>query len=782
MTGLTTSDMTTSSGFGLINASPYGSSNLVWTFQSGYYPQLYNFENGSGSSYSTTSPSSITVAAFAPSTSTQYQAWSALSVLPFFLSSSDATTSVGSQFSVPLISAQAVNSALSWTTSSSLITLPTGSSSIVTVGSTKGTATFQVADANGYTKLFYIYVGGFPYYVRGNYSGSSDSNDGLSWSTAFKTIQHAVDQSGCKTVYVAAGTYSQSSTTGDYAVHTSSTGNWNGWYNAFVIRPGINVYGGFPEYGTANNNRATISDRVVLSSNSTYKTVLQGGTNTRVLAPTYSYAFWNASQFTSATWDGFVLTGANMTTNPGQTFACGGGAFIGYNCTLSNSIVENNAVNSNDGGGVLLYGGTLRNCIIRFNTASSSGRAGGVGIGNGNSKVINCLIYGNSDSYDSSTSKHGAGGILFYDNSSALGSNNSSPCYLINNTIANNTNSSHSTGVFVTSGQWAENLYVYNNAVWSNSFDVSNGTGTNYVQYNGFPSSVSGTGNIVLSSSNATGTNPPYFSAPTNTSSASYRIASSSSVLVNAASRTVSSLVPSTDIRGITRGTSTSMGCYEYVSLRYFVNGSTGVDNKNTNGFSWTLPFKTLQYAIDQCSDPADSAQIWVAAGSYTPTKNQNGSTVSNETSTFVLKPGVSVYGGFTGSQSTEYSSTESIMLEYLNHRNLKFNVSLLTSNSIASKALINCPLTGNTSGALLDGFFITGAASGSYAVLVDSATIRNCKIISNSGGGIKLNTAGSAYNVVVANNGGAGVSLAGNAKVVNATIANNTGYGIFSD
>ena len=61
-----------------------------------------------------------------------------------------------------------------------------------------------------------------------------------------------------------------------------------------------------------------------------------------------------------------------------------------------------------------------------------------------------------------------------------------------------------------------------------------------------------------------------------------------------------------------------------------------------STGISWQLAMGDLQKAIDQVS-LAGGGEVWVAAGSYYPTKSKN------RKASFHLKPGVKVYGGFAG-------------------------------------------------------------------------------------------------------------------------------------
>jgi hypothetical protein len=816
ITGLTTAQMITSSGPGLVNGSPYGTANQVWVFTSGFYPQLYNFKNGTGSSYSITSPAAITVPAL--TTSSDMQAWSALSTAPLNLNTADNTVTVAHNFTTPMTSPANGSLALTWggayqSTDAGRLSFSNDAAGDISLLKT-GTATFVAIDAGGRDKPFFIKItsvtnsgGGLgtnpPYiYVR---QGGKGAKTGVDWADALPSVQEAVEiataYSPAPAVWVAAGDYyrdpGQNSTT-DYAPYNVVTGkNWNGIANNFVMRDGVNVYGAFPENGNSTNSDASgyvadMTTRLPMSSLALYKTTLHGtdgpGDNTpnqRVLGVPYSNVFpAPATKFTTSTkWDGFTLTGANMTSTTVVDQFCGGGAFTIPNDTLSDCIIENNTVGglTNDGGGVLMAGGALKRCIIRNNTANGSAGSMGAGIcmSNGGCVVINCLIYNNQG-----TAATGGSGIIYQP---AAGSA-ATASYLINNTVANNNPTVANTQYNQSGGT----VYLYNNAFYFNYVNVASGTFTE--NYNAWPSGeysfTKNTTSYNLSTSNTSsvpsGTVIPWFGYPTTNANANYRLQSTSG-LINIGGtngQTTGNLIPTNDIRRMTRTSPVDIGCYEYLTVRYFVNSSTGKDEASY-GINWTTPMKTIQYALDMY-DPFDYPQVWVAAGSgsYIPSKNASGTVSTGSDATFALKKNLSVYGGFAGNQSTEFPATESAVTGILNARNLKTNKTVLSGSTTSSTSVVSYNSSDYShSNALLDGFTITGAASGSYAVQVpDSSTVENCKIIINGGGGLSPGNATNAYNILVADNGAIGINLTGvNAKIINATIANNTGVGIYS-
>ena len=68
-------------------------------------------------------------------------------------------------------------------------------------------------------------------------------------------------------------------------------------------------------------------------------------------------------------------------------------------------------------------------------------------------------------------------------------------------------------------------------------------------------------------------------------------------------------------------------------------------ENGRSTGISWQLATGDLQAAIDEVAD-AGGGEVWVAMGSYFPTRNKN------RAISFQLRPGVKLYGGFNGTES----------------------------------------------------------------------------------------------------------------------------------
>ena len=154
------------------------------------------------------------------------------------------------------------------------------------------------------------------------------------------------------------------------------------------------------------------------------------------------------------------------------------------------------------------------------------------------------------------------------------------------------------------------------------------------------------------------------------------------------------------------------------------------------NGLSWGTAYTTLQQAINT-APTCLPLQIWVAAGTYTPTN------ISDRNISFSLKNNVAIYGGFANTGAPSFGQ-----------RNIAKNVTLLSGNiGVANDATDNSYHVINntielTSTSILDGFTIAnGFANGATNItqigaglLNDvggassncSPTIRNCTFINN--------------------------------------------------
>ncbi|MCJ8279927.1 MAG: DUF1565 domain-containing protein [Rivularia sp. ALOHA_DT_140] len=127
-----------------------------------------------------------------------------------------------------------------------------------------------------------------------------------------------------------------------------------------------------------------------------------------------------------------------------------------------------------------------------------------------------------------------------------------------------------------------------------------------------------------------------------------------------------------------------------------FVNLNASGSN---DGSSWTNAYKDLQSAINAASS---GQEIWVAAGTYKPG--------TERTDSFQLKDGVSVCGGFTGTENS------------LDERDIENNVTILSGsigdeNNKQDNSYTVVKFTNENGTAILDGLTIQDGFSNKDAV-----------------------------------------------------------------
>lgn len=175
--------------------------------------------------------------------------------------------------------------------------------------------------------------------------------------------------------------------------------------------------------------------------------------------------------------------------------------------------------------------------------------------------------------------------------------------------------------------------------------------------------------------------------------------------------------------------------CLTSTFAQIYVNqNATGAND----GTSWTNAFTDLQEAIDSANA---NDQIWVATGTYYPTKDKNGnaSPSNNREKTFYIDKNIQLYGGFAGSETQ------------LSQRNWNFNLTFLSGNlgssgSISDNSYHVVRSKDLNTSARLDGFAIKDGYANTSSLSSDEYrsgagiynhnsdwTIANCFITDNT-------------------------------------------------
>jgi predicted outer membrane repeat protein len=150
----------------------------------------------------------------------------------------------------------------------------------------------------------------------------------------------------------------------------------------------------------------------------------------------------------------------------------------------------------------------------------------------------------------------------------------------------------------------------------------------------------------------------------------------------------------------------------------------------NNDGSSWVNAYTDLHNALFNTT----SGEIWVAKGTYVPSKSFTGNIPGNNSQkTFRVKNNVQVYGGFNGDETS------------LSQRDWVANPTILSGNMGGGVFAFNTVrFDGNDNTTLLDGFTVRdGKAVGTgsteqtggaiYIANGSKPTIRNCKFINNN-------------------------------------------------
>ena len=224
------------------------------------------------------------------------------------------------------------------------------------------------------------------YYVT---TTGSDTANGLSWATAFESVQHAINTAEADTadaeVWVAQGTYYPTECLTDAdGLQTANE------YKSFIMYAGVDVYGGFFGNETTRDIGVTGGRQLGTSGeiwDFAYPTILDGSNSS-----SYHVVWFGSNGFSSFTYAGIESVQIPNTLNSeclmhGFTIKNG---FANINIRIENTTNSKRKYIHTAGGGVAITGnGILSCCIVKNNMAKIGGA--GIAMFNG-AKVINCFV------------------------------------------------------------------------------------------------------------------------------------------------------------------------------------------------------------------------------------------------------------------------------------------------------------------------------------------------------------------------------------------------------
>ncbi len=620
-------------------------------------------------------------------------------------------------------------------------------------------------------------------------------NNGTSWANAFTDLESALNVSrncGVTQIWVAKGAYKP---TKDAFANATPTDPRD---KTFYLYDGVAIYGGFAGTETAisqriasnitilsgdignSNDNADNSYHVIISVNDANTTILDG----------LSIKYGNANGSSSV----------SLETNNIYRYYGGGVINISSSINCKNVVFSQNytstSINNNErGAGFYNESGSpvLLNVVFYENFGSQA-----LTTFYGSLTLNNSVFTGNSAGIRSDES------ILNVANSTFT--RNTGRAVLIETDFLANYTKSFTNCIFwenypalsiVGSNSQGIDMYINDNSIYvkNSSLQLVNNS-TNYPLY--FTNI--GTLNNIFAQ------NPQFVDADNPAGADGIWMTADDGLALKSTSPCLNlgtaTGTPSLDITGLSRTGNPEMGAYERNSYVYvacphtytngivYVNASaTGLDN----GTNWTNAYRSLESAL-KAARTCSVTQIWVAKGTYTPSKDPFGNVapINHSTKTFYLVNGVALYGGFAGTETAinqRIKSNKAILDGYIGDDggNLVSCYSVVLSVSDLGTTII-------------DGFTITNGngddlynPNATYSITVEtkniyenygggiynessSLTISNVVFLSNKNGGLYINnnSNSSLTNVVFSKNYGGISNVESNLNIMNAVFSEN--------
>jgi hypothetical protein len=216
-------------------------------------------------------------------------------------------------------------------------------------------------------------------------------NDGSSWENASSLLQESIDREGVEQIWVEAGTY--------YPTRRIDNSN-NESFRSFILREGVNIYGGFSGTESSTNERPLIDldgNGIIEPWEFECRTFLSGDIDSlkddysiwpetieKSMNDNSSYVVYQPTEFNQLTFlDGVTIVGGNASE---ANEMIGGGIVLKKGSRLRNSIVS---FNNSSNGAINANNTTISNCLISYNQCNNFG--GGICLDNSTingSKII----------------------------------------------------------------------------------------------------------------------------------------------------------------------------------------------------------------------------------------------------------------------------------------------------------------------------------------------------------------------------------------------------------
>lgn len=533
--------------------------------------------------------------------------------------------------------------------------------------------------------------------------GSPGTAPYTSWATASNDLQAVINQCVAgDDIWVAAGTYipnRRADATGTITVNDRD--------NAFVLKNGVRIFGGFNGTETATSQRNFATNLCILSGD-------------LGIAGSYTDNCYH------------VLVGAGAVSGTALN-----GFNIRYGHANGSGTITVNAVSLGRGSGAGMRIGSsspvISNCVFSANVTTNNG--GGMVCDNASPAITNCLFSGNTAN----------------DGGAILNTNSSAP-EIINCTFAGN-NAAATAGA-IRNGN-ASSPLISNCIIWGNL-----AAGSASAIYNADAGSVPDV-NYSLVQGGYSGTAivnaDPLFVNPVAATlspaiSGDYRVQKCSPAL----NRGLNSYVPGSinndlDYTPRINYATVDLGAYEK-QLQFAIPSPSGIVyvdiTKNGDGSSWGNAVAELADALVAAKYDIAITQIWVAKGTYYPkytaSLNELSCNTNNRSNSFVLVNNVKLFGGFAGAETDtagrDFVSNETILngdIGVLNQKNDNCTHVIVASGSVGQAELNGFTVKNGTglnsnSAQNINGNLVPAYSGAGVICVSSSPVISNCIISDN--------------------------------------------------